>query len=119
VLIVDDEEAVRSFADRALRTAGFQTTVASDGPEALDLAAKLGALDLLLTDLLMPGLRGDELARRLRATQPDLKVLYFTGFSEHLFGERRTLWEDEAFLDKPATVNGLLEAVSLLCFNHL
>jgi DNA-binding response OmpR family regulator len=57
---------------------------------------------------------GDELARRLRQNEPGLKVLYLTGFSDHLFKEKVTLWEDEAYLDKPCSVKGLLEAVSLL-----
>jgi FixJ family two-component response regulator len=57
---------------------------------------------------------GDELVRRLRGSEPNLKVLYLTGFSDHLFKEKVTLWADEAFLDKPCSPKGLLEAVSLL-----
>jgi FixJ family two-component response regulator len=57
---------------------------------------------------------GDELARRLRHNEPQLKVLYLTGFSDHLFKEKATLWADEAFLDKPCTITGLTEALSLL-----
>jgi FixJ family two-component response regulator len=64
----------------------------------------------------MPQMSGDELARRLRASYPLLKVLYLTGFSDRLFKEKVTLWADEAFLDKPCTVKGLLEAVALLLF---
>jgi CheY-like chemotaxis protein len=60
------------------------------------------------------GMNGDELARRLRLMQPDLPVVYLTGFSERLFVERRVLWQGEAFLDKPCTPKGLLEAVSLV-----
>ena len=67
---------------------------------------------------MMPQMTGDELARRLRALHPSLKVLYLTGFSDRLFKEKVTLWADEAFLDKPCSVKGLLEAVALLLFGH-
>jgi DNA-binding NarL/FixJ family response regulator len=63
-------------------------------------------------------MRGDELARQLRQRDPDVKVLYFTGYSDRLFEHRKTLWEHEAFIEKPVTVNGLLEAVSLLLFGQ-
>jgi two-component system cell cycle sensor histidine kinase/response regulator CckA len=114
LLIVDDDELVRKFLERVLREAGYTTSVASDGPEALEAAAKLETLDVLVTDLMMPQMTGDELARRLRSTMPGVKVLYITGFSDRLFKEKVTLWADEAFLDKPCSVKGLLEAVSLL-----
>ncbi len=67
---------------------------------------------------MMPRMRGDELARRLRQGEPELKVLYLTGFSDTLFKEKATLWQDEAYLDKPCTLRGLLEAVSLLLVGH-
>jgi len=113
-LIVDDEEPVRKFVDRVLREGGYKTAVAGDGPEALEVAAANGSFDILVTDLLMPTMNGDELARRLRQREPSLKVLYLTGFSDRLFKEKSTLWADEAFLEKPCTVKGLLEAVALL-----
>jgi CheY-like chemotaxis protein len=118
VLVVDDDNLVRKFLERALREAGYQTTVASDGPEALDVAAKLETLDILVTDVMMPKMTGDELARRIRAATPAVKVLYITGFSDRLFKEKVTLWADEAFLDKPCSANGLLEAVSLLLYGR-
>ena len=65
----------------------------------------------------MPQMTGDELARRLRHDEPSVKVLYLTGFSDQLFNEKFTLWQDEAYLDKPCTIEGLLEAVSLLHFD--
>ncbi|HWW83548.1 MAG TPA: response regulator [Vicinamibacterales bacterium] len=119
VLIVDDEEGVRKLVDRVLREAGFKTAVASDGPEAIEVAQGLGTFDILVTDLMMPQMTGDELARRLRQVEPSLKVLYLTGFSDRLFQEKVTLWEDEAFLEKPCSVQGLLQAVSLLLFGSL
>ena len=114
VLVVDDEELVRKFVERVLREAGYQTATASDGPEALEVAAKLESFDILVTDLMMPQMTGDELARRVRVSTPSVKVLYLTGFSDRLFNEKVTLWADEAFLEKPCSVKGLLQAVSLL-----
>ena len=116
VLVVDDEEPVRKFVDRVLRDAGYHTTVASDGPEALEMASKLDTLDIVVSDVMMPQMAGDELARRLRQARPTVKVLYLTGFSDSLFKEKVTLWEDEAYLDKPCSIKSLLQAVSLLMF---
>ncbi len=118
VLIVDDEELVRKFVDRVLREAGYETTTASDGPEALAVAARLESFDILVTDVMMPQMTGDELARRVRIMKPGMKVLYLTGFSDRLFKEKVTLWADEAFLDKPCSVQGLQQAVSLLLFGE-
>jgi len=114
VLVVDDEEAVLRFVDRVLRDAGYKTAVANNGPEAIEVAKRMGTLGALVTDVMMPGMTGDELARMLRQTEPTLKVLYLTGYSDRLFKEKTMLWADEAFLDKPCTVKGLREAVSLL-----
>jgi CheY-like chemotaxis protein len=118
-LVVDDEEPVRKFVERALQSGGYRTVGASDGPDALAVAAKIGAFDVLVTDVMMPLMTGDELARRLRQTEGTLRVLYLTGFSDKLFKEKVTLWEDEAFLDKPCSVKALLQAVSLLLTGRL
>jgi two-component system cell cycle sensor histidine kinase/response regulator CckA len=113
VLVVDDEGAIRRFVDRVLREAGYHVIVADRGAAAQALARGMDHIDLLLTDLMMPGMSGDELARRLRAKTPDLPVLYLTAYCDRLFAERMLLWEREAFLEKPCSVNGLREAVSL------
>jgi len=118
VLIVDDEPSVQRFVERVLSEAGYATTVAGDGPEALEAASRMAELDLVVTDVMMPQMTGDELGRRLRAERPSVKVLYLTGFSDRLFKEKVTLWEDEAFLDKPCSVQGLLQAVSLLAYGR-
>ena len=119
VLVVDDEQSVLKFVERVLSEAGYTTTSASGGPEAIEAAAKLEDFDILVTDVMMPQMTGDELARRLRVGRPSLKILYLTGFSDCLFKEKVTLWADEAFLDKPCSVNGLLQAVSLLLFGRV
>ena len=114
VLIVDDEEPVVRFVDRVLRDAGYKTVTAGNGPQAIETAKQVGPLGALVTDVAMPGMSGDELARILRQTDPNLKVLYLTGYSDRLFKEKATLWADEAFLEKPCTIKGLREALSLL-----
>jgi two-component system cell cycle sensor histidine kinase/response regulator CckA len=116
ILVVDDEEGIRLFVDRVLRDAGYETCVATDGESALRLIEQGGTFDLLLTDLNMPEMTGDELSRRVRLLHPDLSVLYLTGFADRLFTARATLWENEAFVEKPVSIDGLREAVSLALF---
>ena len=118
VLVVDDEDAIRRMSRRILEKGGYRVMEASNGTEALALLADDTPLDLLMADLEMPELAGEEMARRIRAARPDLKVLYVTGHIDRLFDERR-LWEGEAFLDKPFTAGGLLEAVSLILYGTL
>ena len=119
VLAVDDEPGIREFVARVLRQPGHEVAVAADGVEALQVAHAQGSFDLLVTDVMMPGMCGDELAQRMREADPDLKVLYLTGFSDQLFRARPLLRDNEAFLDKPVTVRGLLEAVTLLLEGHV
>ena len=119
ILVVDDEEPIRRFVERVLRDAGYITLTASDGVEALALARDQEVFDVVVTDLMMPGMSGDELARRLRQDEPRLKVLYLTGYSDRLFMEKVTLWQDESFLEKPCSIKGLREAVALLFFGRL
>jgi len=118
VLVVDDEDSVRRYVVHVLKAAGYQTSAASNAAEAMD-AFKNGAFDALVTDVMMPGMTGDELARKLRQSERGLKVLYLTGYSDRLFKEKVSLWVDEAFLEKPFTSKGLREALSLLVFGRL
>jgi CheY-like chemotaxis protein len=114
VLLVDDDESIRKFVARVLGQAHYETTAAADASQAIAIADTEGPFDLLVTDVTMPGLSGDALAQRLRRADPTLKILYLTGNSDLLFDARRTLWEDEAFLDKPVRAQALLEATALL-----
>ena len=114
VLVVDDEPGVRQLARRILEGGGYGVIEAGDGQQAMDVMASKARVDFLMADLDMPVMRGEEMAVKIRALRPDLKVLYVTAHSEVLFRERPELIEGEAFLDKPFTVAGLLEAVSLL-----
>ncbi|OLC84702.1 MAG: hypothetical protein AUH72_01130 [Acidobacteria bacterium 13_1_40CM_4_65_8] len=114
ILVVDDEPAVVMFAERVLQTAGYQIMTATSGDAALKLCTQQGLPDLLVTDMKMPRMEGDELASKLRQQDPDLKVLYLTGFADLLFKNKEVLWDGEAYLEKPCSIGGLLEAISLL-----
>jgi CheY-like chemotaxis protein len=118
VVIVDDEEGIRLLERRVLEAEGYTVVEASNGLEAVALLATGAHTDLLLADLDMPELGGDEMVSRIRTTRPDLKVLYVTGHIDRLM-DARPLWEGEAFLDKPFTAAGLTEAVSLLLHGRL
>jgi two-component system, cell cycle sensor histidine kinase and response regulator CckA len=99
-----------------LRDAGYCVRLASDGPEALKVAREQGPFDLFILDVMMPQMTGEEVSRRLRLTNPDVKVLYFTGYIDRLFENRNALWEHEAFIEKPVSIKALLEAVSFSLF---
>ena len=119
VFVVDDEASILRYADRVLRQAGYEPLLASSGADAIRQASTMTRLDLLVTDLMMPDMKGDELTRRLRQSDPDVKVLYLTGFSDRLFEEKPILWQSEAFLAKPYSAKALEEAVSLLLHGHI
>jgi CheY-like chemotaxis protein len=114
VLIVDDEPGIRALERRILQGGGYHVIEAGDGAEAVAMIESSAQVDFLVADLDMPVMQGEEMARRIRARRPGLRVLYVTAHSERLFRERPELIEGEAFLDKPFTSRGLLEAVSLL-----
>ncbi len=112
VLVVDDDEGIRRFAAKALRHEGYEVEIASDGPEALRIVEAQARFDLFVIDVMMPRMRGDQLARRLHDRDPQIKVLYFTGYADQFFALRPMLREHETVLVKPVTMNQLLEAVS-------
>jgi CheY-like chemotaxis protein len=114
VLIVDDEAPIRELQSRMLTQAGFDTVLVDDAEKALTVIRDGKAVDLVIADVHMPNMNGDEMARRIRAIRPDLKILFVTGFADTLFNSQPVLWENQAYLDKPFTRRGLLEAVSLL-----
>src|SRR4051812_22766511 len=114
VLVVDDEEALRTFVARSLHEAGYEVVSVSGGRDALRVVESQRPFDAYVLDVMMPDMTGDQLGCQLRTHDPDAKILYFTGYADHLFGERSVLAAREAFLEKPVTMAGLREAVSLL-----
>ena len=122
ILAVDDEPGVMALVRRCLDLDDDERVTlieASSGKDALERVANGPALDLLITDWRMPDMEGDELARRVRALDPSVKVLYLTGHSDGLFEAKQRLWAEEAYLDKPFTREGLREAVALLLFGRM
>jgi two-component system cell cycle sensor histidine kinase/response regulator CckA len=118
VLVVDDEAAIREIERRTLEAGGYHVTEASSAAEAIDFLSHGAPLDLLIADLDMPELKGDEMVRRIREARPELKVLFVTGHID-LVMDARPLWECEAFLEKPFSQTGLREAVALLLHGTL
>jgi len=119
VLVVDDELEIRTFVTRVLQDAGYVTDQCSSGADALKRIAEGERFALVVTDVRMPSMSGPQLVEQLTRVDRDVKVLYLTGYNEQLFREKTTLWADEAFLDKPCSIKGLLEAVSMLVYGHL
>lgn len=112
VLIVEDEDEVRAFARDVLVMGGYAVLEAPSAARALDVGeAHSAAIDLLITDVVMPGMTGPELARRLRARRPALRVLCMSGYPES--EDRRVGGEKgwTAWLEKPFSPDALLDKV--------
>ncbi len=111
VLLVEDEPVVRAIAARSLERGGFRVIQASDGAAALALVNQHGQPDLVLTDLMMPGIGGAELARRLRQRFPTLPILFMSGYSiDHLRREEAADF-DGVLIQKPFTPDTLVSSV--------
>ena len=119
LLIVDDEPAMCELVTTILSAEGHETTSVVHSADAVKRIEDGEQFDLAVLDVMMPGVTGDELARRMRLRDPDVKVLFVTGFSEALFTARPVLWGGESFLEKPFTAAGLCEAVSLSLYGSI
>jgi two-component system cell cycle sensor histidine kinase/response regulator CckA len=103
VLLVEDDEQVRSIAHEILKLHGYRVLSAATPHEALDLSAGFREpIHLVITDVVMPQMNGRELAQRLRRARPNLQVLYMSGYAEKAFDEADAL-ANAAFLQKPIT----------------
>ena len=102
ILLVEDEEAVRSFAARALRMRGYNVLEAGGGEEALEIV-KSGRdkIDLMITDVVMPNMDGPTMVRHVKALKPDLQVIFMSGYAEEAFRRNDQSSEDIHFLPKP------------------
>ena len=112
VLLVEDEDPVRSFAARALRLRGYTVVEAASGEEALEVL-KDGDLhvDIMLSDVIMPGLDGPGWVREARKARPDAKVIFMSGYAEDAFVGGESGIPEAAFLPKPFTLNELTQKV--------
>src|SRR6202012_2345343 len=112
ILLVEDEEGLRSLNARGLRSRGYSVIEASNGIEAMEaLEEKDGAVDLVVSDVVMPEMDGPTLLRALRARNPGLKIIFVAGYAEDAFA--KSLEEDEKFdfLAKPFALSALVAKV--------
>ncbi|MBG6143150.1 MAG: response regulator [Roseibium album] len=112
ILLVEDEEAVRAFAARALTSRGYTVHEAGTGNEALEVMEETdGEIDLVVSDVVMPEMDGPTLLVELRKTQPDLKIIFVSGYAEDAFEENLPEGEQFFFLPKPFTLKQLATTV--------
>jgi DNA-binding NtrC family response regulator len=112
VLLVEDAEALRLLVRELLENAGY-TVVDADTPDkALSMVeATPGPIHLLVTDMVMPRMNGQELARRIAVLKPEARVVFMSGYSDQTMGDQGTLPPDALFLQKPFTVDALLKTI--------
>ena len=109
VLLVEDEPMVRSVAERALTRHGYSVVTADNGEDALAIIAKNEPIDLLISDVVMPGMDGPTMVREARQSRPDLKILFISGYAEEQLRKSIDI-ENVNFLPKPFSVTELAEA---------
>lgn len=120
ILVVEDEASVRKIVEYSLVTQGYTVLTAEDGAAALKLAnTHPGTIDLLLTDVVMPGMNGRLVAEKLREQRPPLKVLYMSGYMDDEVLQRGIREGTDAFLPKPFSPPQLLEKIRQLLDNRL
>jgi len=115
VLVVDDEQGLRDLVCRTLRAEGYRTLEASHGGEALELV-ETGPepIDLVVTDVVMPGMDGRELGRRLALSRPTLPILYMSAYEVNDIFRRGSPRSSAPFLQKPFPRDGLISSVEAL-----
>jgi len=112
LLVVEDEAALREVAGRILSGAGYRVITADGGERALELAAgHEGTIDLVVSDVVMPGMLGNELAARMAELRPGTPVLFMSGYAQPVLASQGTLDPGVALLEKPFTAADLLSAV--------
>ena len=109
ILLVEDEDMVRNVAERALARQGYTVLTASDGEQGLARMSQVEHIDLLISDVVMPGMDGPAMVRAIRASRPDLPVLFMSGYAEEQLRKSIDI-ANVAFLPKPFSVNQLAEA---------
>jgi PAS domain S-box-containing protein len=108
ILLVEDEEMLRKLARQTLKGYGYEIVEAANGNEAIALSAQHeGAIHLLLTDVIMPGMNGRELATRMLQTRPSLRVLFMSGYTDDAIVHQGVLDESANFIQKPFAPDGL------------
>ena len=112
VLLVEDQEEVRKYVVAILESYGYRVLEATDGDQASVIAQKHdGSIDLLLTDVIMPGMNGKDLADQIRRSRPKLKVIFMSGYPADMIARRGVLEQDVAYLPKPFNPDSLATKV--------
>jgi len=112
VLLVEDEESVRQLVRETLAAKGYRVVEAENGEAGMGAAALYeGEIDLVITDVVMPGMGGRELVKQLAQTRPNTKVLYLSGYTEDAILSEGTIETGAAFLQKPFTLQNLSRKV--------
>ncbi len=112
ILLVEDEEAVRKIAKLALESHGYTVLEASSGQDALNLAEKYPrVIDLVVSDVVMPGMSGRQFAEALRARRPDFRLMFISGYTDDAVVRHGIVKAEEAFLQKPFSPNALARKV--------
>ena len=115
VLVVDDEQGLRDLVCRTLRAEGYRTLEAAHGGEALELVERgPETIDLVITDVVMPGMDGGELGRRLAQSRPTLPILYMSAYDVNDIFRRGSPRTSAPFLQKPFPRDGLINSVEQL-----
>jgi len=115
ILLVEDETVVRQLVAEILETSGYAVLVAGDGPSALELLRRHNdPIDLLLTDVVMPGMSGPEVAQAVTSMRPGTQVLYMSGYTDSAIGHHGVLEPGIAFLQKPFSADDLTRKVRSL-----
>jgi len=107
VLLVEDAQGLRELAKRMLERHGYRVLVAANADEAIRLCSESETIDVLLTDVVMPGLSGPDLAKRLVDLRPSLKVIYMSGYTDDAIVQHGVLSPGIALLNKPFTSEAL------------
>ncbi len=119
ILAVDDDRVVLGLLDSVLSMAGYHVLTADGGRHAIEVfESNTGPVNLLLTDVMMPDLTGPVVAERLRSRQPDLAVLFISGFHDADLVQRFVTSKGFSLLPKPFTVDALLRVVALALNGH-
>jgi PAS domain S-box-containing protein len=112
ILLIEDEPLVRELAGRVLQAQGYYVLEAGNSADALRIAAQAELIDVLLTDVIIPGgMSGPQVAKQVRIQHPNLQVLYMSGYTDAAITHQAGIDPDQALLQKPFTLNGLVHAV--------
>jgi two-component system cell cycle sensor histidine kinase/response regulator CckA len=112
-MLVEDEEAVRAFSARALEKKGYEVVQANSGIEGLKVFnEQADSVDLIISDIIMPELGGFELIEKIQETNPDIRVIFISGYAEEQFADKFDTYSGNiTFLPKPYTLQELIDKV--------